>query len=185
VVLVAGSAVVGARLLASADNTIAVWTAAHDLPAGSRITQADLASTSVHFADIAGSEHYLLTSSPLPDAVRIGSDVAAGELVARSSLDERAAYAPQLPLGVPTADVPSDLVPGQHVAVWAVPVDGDDRGQVIKVFADVLVVDVSGRASAGASGDRQVLLEVGSVEEVDAALRQLAGRRTILVRVGA
>jgi hypothetical protein len=185
VVLVAGSTVVGARVLAAADNTVAVWAAAHDLPAGSRVTAADLEPAFVHFDNGSEGDHYLLATGELPNAVQLGTDVAAGELLARSLLDQPSASLPQLPIGVPADDVPSDLHAGERVAVWAVPEDGDARGRVTVVFTDVLVVDISGRAAAGSSGDRQVLLEVASVDEVDAALRLLAGHRAILVRVSA
>jgi len=49
-VLVAASVVVGARVLAAADDTVQVWAAARDLGAGQRVEADDLVAQRVRFA---------------------------------------------------------------------------------------------------------------------------------------
>ena len=48
---VAASVVAGARVLATADDTVQVWAAASDMGAGDRLTEADLVASRVRFAD--------------------------------------------------------------------------------------------------------------------------------------
>ena len=55
VVLVAASVVVGARVLAAADDTVQVWAAAADLGAGQRVDADDLVAQRVRFADDDGA----------------------------------------------------------------------------------------------------------------------------------
>ena len=50
VVLVTGSVVAGARIMAGADDTTAVWAASGDLVAGQTLTTEDLTATRVRFA---------------------------------------------------------------------------------------------------------------------------------------
>jgi hypothetical protein len=181
--LVAGSAVLGGRLLSSARDTVAVWASAHDLAVGDKVGDGDLVSRSVHFDDAAQREQYLLAAQPLPAGTTIDSPVAAGELIARSAIGNPGALPPQLPLGIAAADAPADLAAGDEVAVWAVPDEGAGK-RVTLALGDVTVVTVSGSEALDASSSREVLVELGAHDDAGAALATLAGAHAVLVRVG-
>ena len=82
-VLVAASVVLGARLMATADDTVPVWALARDLPAGATVSSADLESRNVRFPDGATADAYLSASDPVPSGARLARAVSAGELLPR------------------------------------------------------------------------------------------------------
>jgi hypothetical protein len=182
VLLVAMSATVGGRVLAASDDTVGLWSAARDLPAGTQIASSDIVMTSAHFADAGTADGYL----PIESAVvgqQLAQPVLAGDLIPSAALQAATRPAAELPIGVAAADLPSDLAVGDRVDVWAVPAD-QQRGDVTRVIGDVRVVAVSRPQIEAAGGDREVLLSVDSAAAVAAALRGLAGARAVLVRVG-
>lgn len=188
-VLVLGSIVVGARVLASADDTVAVWQVAHDVPAGSPVDGSDLRSTRAHFDDPAVAAQYVSATHALAPGVRATVDLHAGELLPAAEVSATAAPdIRQLPLGVSAAHAPADLRAGDHVEVWAVPgasaADGGSADHPVPrlVFRDVTVVSV-GSSVLGASADRQVLIGLGPAVDVGTVLQQITGAGVVLVRL--
>ena len=57
--LVAASVVVGARLMAAADDTVGVWAVARDLPAGATLDDGDVQRRQVRFPDEETADGYL------------------------------------------------------------------------------------------------------------------------------
>jgi len=55
VLLVLGSVLLGARVVAAADATVPVWAATGDLAAGTELTAGDLRAVDVRLGDSAGS----------------------------------------------------------------------------------------------------------------------------------
>lgn len=188
IVLVLGSIALGARVLASANDTVAVWQLNRDIPAGGAVTAADLRLTGVHFDDPAVTGLYLLAGQALAPGARATRDLHAGEMLAASALTSSAAPATrQLPLGVGAANVPADLRPGDHVEVWAVPsqsAGGGSRGSAAPslVLQDVAVLSVGGGA-VGVSAERQVLVGLGPRADVGAVLQRVTGASVVLVRL--
>src|ERR1700712_4092811 len=76
--LVAASVVVGARLMAAADDTVGVWAVARDLPAGATLESDDVQRRQVRFPDAATADGYLAASDDLPSAATLNRPVAAG-----------------------------------------------------------------------------------------------------------
>jgi hypothetical protein len=183
IVLVAASALLGGRIVATADDTVAVWSVAHDIRSGAPVGRDDLELTDVHFADGAPAGSYLLAASPLPSDVRAVHDLGEGELLANSAVARGSDSKLELPLGVEASDLPADLSPGDRVAVWAVPAGGNHR-RVVLVLDGASVGSVSGGGSSDFGSSRQVLLEVATADEIAAALRMLSDARAVLVRVG-
>jgi hypothetical protein len=186
-VLVLASIVVGARVLASADDTVAVWQLSRDIPAGSPVSSSDVQVTRVHFEDPAVASQYVLADQ-LVGAERAGRDLRAGELLALSALTSAAAPAiRQLPLGVEASHAPADLRAGDHVEVWAVPspsVGGARESAAPSlVLRDVTVLSV-GSGAAGGSAERQVLVGLVPRTDVGAVLQQINGASVVLVRLG-
>lgn len=188
IVLVVGSVVAGAKVLASADDTVAVWQVVHDVPAGAGVDSGDLRLTQVHFAEPAVAAKYLSGSLTIGPGSHATRDLHAGEMlpsVALSSVDSPLRR--QLPLGVSPAHAPADLHAGDHVEVWAV-ADGSDGtpratdGGPAKVLPDVVVLSV-GSSLSGVSGDRQVLVGLADDVDVGNVLRQVTGSQVVLVRL--
>jgi hypothetical protein len=187
IVLVLGSIVVGARVLASADDTTAVWQLTHDIPAGSPLTSSDLRATRVHFDDPAVAGRYLLADQPVQPGARATRDLQAGEILAGSAVTSASGPATrQLPLGVSAVHEPADLRAGDHVQVWAVPASSSGVGSRAAppslVLDDVTVLSV-GSSAVGVSAERQVLVSLTPRTDVGAVLRQITGASVVLVRL--
>ena len=164
-VLVAASVLVGARLVASADDSVAVWALAHDLPAGSSVSAGDLERRRVRFPDAATADAYLSADRAVPDGATLGRDVAAGDLLPRSALARTAGPAlVEVPVSVASDDLPATVRQGSHVDVWVTPkvsaVQGG-RPTAAKVLDDVVVVAVPAPADRLApEATRQVIVGV-------------------------
>jgi hypothetical protein len=188
VVLVLGSIVIGARVLASADDTVAVWQLARDVPAGSEVSSSDLHVTRVHFNDPSVAGQYLLADHAVQPGARATRDLQAGEILAGSAVTSSAAPATrQLPLGVSAVHEPADLRAGDHVEVWAVPTSSPGAGSrgaasPSLVLRDVTVLSV-GSSAVGVSAERQVLVGLSSRADVGAVLGQITGASVVLVRL--
>lgn len=118
VLLVTASVVAGARLLAAADDTVAVWAFAAEQGPGAEVTADDLVATRVRFDDASELDLYLPVDEEVPDGVVLRRGVGAGELVARSAL------------------APADEIGLQHVPLEVSP------GAVERSVAEGSVVDV-------------------------------------------
>jgi hypothetical protein len=186
VLLVLASLVVGARVFAAADDTVAVWAMSHDAVAGSRISSRDVRRAQVHFDDAAQAQRYLSATAPLSAAARLTRDVGAGELLATSAVSAgRSGVRRQLPLGVAASGVPAGLSPGDRVDVWAVPSsDSPPRRPPANALHDVTVTAVSGAGLGGLGGDRQILVSLPAGTDVGAVLATLDGSSVVLIKNG-
>jgi hypothetical protein len=188
VVLVLGSIVVGARVLASADDTTAVWQVSRDIPSGSVVSSSDLSVTRVHFDDTALAAAYLQADQAVPSGARAARDLEAGEILAGSAVTFSTAPATrQLPLGVSAVHEPADLRAGDHVEVWAVPVSSPGGGTRAPagpslVLRDVTILSV-GSGAVGVSAERQVLVSLSASADVAGVLRQISNASVVLVRL--
>lgn len=192
VVIVAVCVLLGARVLAGADDSVAVWGLRHDVVAGASLGPGDLVPVRVHFAG-GGAERYLTAASgPAPHGTA-AHDLAAGELLPRSAVaaDDGPALV-EVPLSVAPDDLPASVRRGAVVDVWVTPkvaAAGDDRARAHLALDDVVVVAVT------ASGDslaprttRQVIVGVdaaradGGSDDLADALGQLADGRVVITR---
>lgn len=164
IVLVAGSVVAGARILAGADDMTPVWSASTDLVAGQTLTAADLVATRVRFDDAVDRERYLATGEELPAALTLTRPLAAGELVPASALGEAAGDdTVTVSIAVAAEHVPTDLARGSHVDVWVI---GERRPAAELVLGDVVVLDAPVVSDAFVSAtSRQVVLAVPDDED--------------------
>lgn len=142
--LVAGSVVVGARVLAAADDSVAVWVLAGDRGVGSPLTAADVEVERVRFADDAALDRYFTADEAVPADVVLTRSVGAGELLARSAVGP-ADEAPTLlvPLEVDPNRVPPDVAAGAVVDVWVSDAARSGEGTVAD---DPAPVDTEGPA---------------------------------------
>ena len=175
IVLVAASVVVGARVLATADDTVQVWAAARDLGAGQRVDADDLVAQRVRFADTDSLAGYFTVDAQLPADLELTRSVAEGELLPRGAAgapDETGLV--EVPVAVEPELVPPSVAPGDVVDVYVVaPLSADTRsGQDQQAPPDgpaltgATVVEAPDLASSfGTSGKRQLVL---AVPEADA-----------------
>ena len=66
VAVVAACTLLGARLLAGADDTVAVWAAGASLGEGQQVGTADLVARRVRFVDQRDADRYLPAAGALP-----------------------------------------------------------------------------------------------------------------------
>lgn len=155
VAIVAVCVIVGARLLAGADDTVEVWALRGDHAAGSVLRAEDLTLRRVRFADAADLGTYMGRGDPLPARIALVRGVGAGELLPRGAVsDGSVPRLAQLPVAVDAAGVPAGLGSGAAVDVYVVgrPAAGGDPSagpsagpapRVSPVLAGVTVLDVA------------------------------------------
>jgi Flp pilus assembly protein CpaB len=189
IVLVAASVVVGARVVAAADDTVEVWSLRQDVSAGSALTADDVTVSRLHFADAADAGRYFDGDESLPADLVADHDLVAGELLARSALVEPESKAvSELPLPVTNGRYPADLATGDRVDVWVTPEDAaDDRRGAEQVLDSVAVLDLDQASTSVGGGDSAVVLvalEPNDAAALDALLTAAATGSVSLVRVG-
>jgi hypothetical protein len=193
VLLLCGSVLLGARVLGSADDTVAVWGTRTALVRGQTLSADDLVPVQVRFAERESADRYVAAADPLPDGASLARDVGAGELLPRDAVTQDATdQLVEVPLSVEAAGLPSSVRVGSHVDVWVSPAAGGSpavgrRAEAVRVLSDVAVVaDGSPAAStAGLGGElRPVVVGVPSAAQDDLprVLAELGSGTVVLVR---
>lgn len=172
IAIVAASVLVGVRVLAGADDTVAVWVVADDAGQGETLSVDDLVSERVRFADADQLARYFTLDDPLPDELRLLRALGAGELLPRGAIGEpQADESVEISLPVAPLLVPPAVSAGSVVDVYlsdrAVGADlGGRQGEptsTAPALREVSVVDAPAAGeSFAASGDRQVVLAVAA-----------------------
>ena len=186
VLLVCGSVVLGARVMAAADDTSAVWSVSGDHRAGTPVESSDLRAVDVHLGD--GAERYVAAEESIEDGRVWARDVHGGELLGTAATappDVREVA--QLPLIVGPGSLPSDLSSGDRVDVWVSRgPDSSVRGKAVLVLDGMRVASVvASPASMGGdlSGYRVLLaLEEDSPDRLGKALGAISAGDVTLVR---
>lgn len=169
-VLVTASVVLGARLLAGADDTDRVWAVAQEAGAGAHLDAGDLVVRRVRFADAGDLSLYYPADREPPDDLVLERSVGAGELLARSAVRRPGdAETVRVSVQVEPANVDPDVHAGSVVDVYF-----DDRTDTGggashdgKVLAGVTVLAApSYDETFATSGTRQVVLAVPA-DDVD------------------
>jgi hypothetical protein len=129
VAIVAVCVVAFARLLAAADDTVAVWAVASDLGPGDRLTDDDLVSRRVRFADEADLDRYFTVADELPADRELTRGVGDGELLPRAALGPAGdSDTLQVRIAVDNEQVPTAVDAGSVVHVYLVAATGDGSG---------------------------------------------------------
>lgn len=189
VVLVAGSVVLGARVLATADDTTPIWTLRSDLTAGAALDADLVEATDVRLLDDEHLAFYLSASEPLPEGLVLAHDTPAGELLAHSGVESAAQrQGAELPLPVRDGALPPDLASGDRVDVWVTPEPGqstqDRAAEQVLAGAAVLGVERSVGSLAGGSGAVVlVALDDSDTSELPGTLAAVGQGSVVLVRV--
>jgi len=192
IALVAVCVLLGARVVGAADDSVAVWSLRHDVPAGETVTGADLAIVRVHFSGRLADRYFSPPAAPVPGSTA-AHDLAAGELLPRSAVTaDDGADLVEVPLSVAPDDLPASVRRGAVVDVWVTPkaaTTGDDHVRARLALDDVVVVAVpSSSDSLAPRTTQQVIVGVAAAEADDAAgglaaaLGELADGRVVLTR---
>ncbi|MBZ5735072.1 hypothetical protein K8Z61_11235 [Nocardioides sp. TRM66260-LWL] len=171
--LVAGSVLLGARVVAAADDTVPVWAARADLGAGAPLRADDLVRTRVRLDSAADLGRYLPADEPLPSGAGVLRPVGAGELVPRAALGTVTGTV-EVPIAVEPEQVPDSVQQGAVVDVYLLGAGGTGgaggsggAGGGAPVLSGVTVVDArTSEESFAVSGRRRLVL---AVPEADAA----------------
>lgn len=174
-VVLAGSVLVGARVLAAADDTTRVWVAAAALGAGERVDAGDLVSRQVRLGE-GELARYLLVDAALPSPATLVRPVGAGELVPVAAFGDATDGLVEVPVWSPADAVPASVRAGSVVDVWVLPASADQRANARLVLDDVTVVAAPrSDETFGPGGTRQVLVglpdDTAGIGEVLAAAR--------------
>jgi hypothetical protein len=192
IVLVAACALLGARLLDDADDTVGVWAARVPLLAGQSVGASDLVRREVRFGEQGDADAYLSADAVPPDGSTLAHAVGAGELLPRSALgDAVTGSLTEVPLSVDSEAVPSTVRIGSVVDVYVTPdaavTDADGTGEAAArsalVFDDVAVLSVPRTGtSLGPTATRQVIIGVDEEQQsrLPTSLAALAGGTVVL-----
>jgi hypothetical protein len=188
VLLVAVSALAGAKLLSAADDTTAVWAAGRDIPAGTRLNSDDLTSVRVRFTSSDAAGQYVAADADLKGLVAV-RPISAGEFVPRqAAISQADSERTEVPLSIQTGRLPSDTTAGDQVDIWVVPKAGNGQEQPARrLWGKVRVVQIdSAKGVAGGSARRQVLvgLTPADVSKLPSALAAIGAGEPVLVRRG-
>jgi hypothetical protein len=166
VLLVLVSVVVGAKVVAEADDTYPVWAVSHDLGPRSSLVAGDLVVKRVRIEGDPST--YVSAVGLAPVGWVLSRAVAAGELLPRAALDEPGAVSTRR-VAVPVEPVvAADLADGAVVDVYLVPrLDGPRTTSpppVQRVLTGITVAKVErgGRGLAGSGARASVVLVLRS-----------------------
>ncbi|GAA4730570.1 hypothetical protein GCM10023350_12280 [Nocardioides endophyticus] len=166
--IVAASVVAGSRLLAAADDTVAVWAVAADAGPGAALTEGDLVVHRVRFAESDDLAGYYRVDDTLPGELRLVRGVGAGELLPRGAVGaaDQPTDTVELPVAVESDQVPPAVQAGSVVDVYLVgdPARGEaaavEPGTPVLQEATVVDAPTSDGGFGGAAGQRQLVLAV-------------------------
>jgi Flp pilus assembly protein CpaB len=173
--LVLGSVVLGARIVAAADDTVPVLVAAADLAPGQRLTEAMVETRQVVLDGNADLYH----TGDVGAGYVVVSPVREGELLARSAV-AASADAPAIryvTVAVPAPEAPAGLVAGDAVDVWRTQAEQGEEPAASPVLADVTVtaVDAGGSGLTGPGSQVRVTLAVTGGSDLDESVAALVG----------
>ena len=165
--LVAASVLVGALVLGTSDDTVAVWAATEAMGPGHALTADDLTVRRVGFADAADADLYVGADEQLPSGVHLLHGVAAGELLPRAAVgSEETSALREVPVSVASDQVPGSVGEGDVVDVYLRPstrsgCSGTPVCSGRPVLAAVTVLDAPPPDQAfGSEGGRMLVLGV-------------------------
>ena len=188
IMLVLLSTVVGAKVFAARDDTVAYWSVRSAVAAGDEVKRDDLITTRVRLGSAVG-DNYVRVDEEFPagiDELSWARDVSSGALLDVSALVvDGEQSAGELPLNVASGSFPLDLRRGDTVDVWVGPGPGQPtEGKSVLVLKAARVLSTGGDSTAvGGSLARTILVGVDEVELADKTVSAISAGHVTLVRV--
>lgn len=170
IVLVVASVAGVWAVVAAARHTVPVYAASRTIVPGERVAPRDLTLVDVTLGDIARA--YVATASLPADAVATRT-IAAGELVPQAAISSEPAIRTTTVVLHTDGDVPSSVVTGAQVEVWAAaPLEQGrfDTPHVLVDAATVLSVTRDDSVMAGGGVSLEVVIDRSEVAETLAAI---------------
>lgn len=159
VLLVIVAMLLGARVLAGADDTVPVYQVKAAMFTGDALTSESVAVTNVHFTDASVADNYVSADSALPTGQVVNRDIHAGELLTQGSVSPKT-KTPTVQVSVPVDAADLALVTeNSRIDVIVVPNSNSANAKATptKVLSNVLVTSVpdtsGGGFSSGSSGN--------------------------------
>ena len=188
VLLVCASVLLGARLLASGDDTSPVWATDGPVAAGAGLSPSDVRVVRVRFSSEADAGRYLSAAEPFGEGLVAARDLGEGELVPADAVRAGGGSLRQLPLTLPAGAVPPAVRVGTRVDVWAVAREGSagSAGSAASgaasrlLLEDVPVLAVGRGGVGGPEALQQVVVGLPGSTEVGPVVEAL-GRGTVLL----
>jgi hypothetical protein len=179
VVLVLASVVLGARVLAAADDRTEVWALSAPLAAGTTVSAEDLVPARVA---LDAMDAYVEVGTDVVGRV-LTRDVGAEELLPAAALadgaDAAAGDRRWVTVPVDPLHAPPGLARGERVDVYVTPADGAALGDVevvpVLVLAGALVADPGGLDPSGLTDRLGVVLDVAAADADRAVAAARAG----------
>ncbi|MEZ0578634.1 hypothetical protein [Nocardioides sp. MH1] len=159
--IVAGSVVLGARVMAAADDTVSVWEVVDDHGAGSTLGGDDVVAVRVRFSGGGDLDRYVTADDPLPDGIVLTRGVGGGELLpaaAVGSSDDVTTV--RVPLDLEPTRVPPSVAPGSVVDVYVGGTSRRGTGPGPVLSAVTVVAAPPAEESFAVTGTRQLVLAV-------------------------
>ncbi len=157
VALVAASIVAGSWVVASADDRVTVWSAAHDLAPGTEIRPDDLVAVPVR---LEAADQYLTASVTDVVGKRIVRQVASGELVPVSAIGSGSSARRLVTVPVEPMHAPTGLAHGDQVDVYVSAREGAADAGVSRLVLGGALVSEAGVETESASGEVAIVLDV-------------------------
>jgi hypothetical protein len=184
VLLVLGSVLLGAKIIAAADDTTQVLTLTRDVQPGVRLTAADVTVRRIRLDN--GLDAYLAADSPVAGYVMTRS-ARAGELlpkgaIARAADAEASGNIRWVTIAIPTEERPRGLSSGHLVDVWVAPAEGQDTGAAAHLLARGVAVDGVTNTSSGLTGTREATVTLAIRPNDGRALDELVGELVAAAR---
>lgn len=182
--IVAASVLLGARLLSSADDSVAVWAVTGDAAARTELSADDVVVTRVRFADADDAARYVSASDPIAPGTLLSRDVAAGELLPRSAIvASEGSDLAELPLDFGDSGVAATLGRGDRVDVFVTSASSDAEAADVPLRGVVVLDVIRGSSSLGSAGGVQVILGVTDDQraELPQVVQAAASGRVYLV----
>lgn len=177
ILLVLTSVVVGARVVAEADDSVPVWAAARDLAPGANLATGDLVARRLRLDE--GAARYVAASGAAPTGFVLARPVGAGELLPAGALIEPGQAAERRLVTVPVErfHYPADLRAGERVDVYRTKPPEGGKGAapalVVRAANVAGVDDGGGRLATGGAGVGVVLsVAPDTVTRVVAAVQE-------------
>jgi hypothetical protein len=182
VLIVLGSMVLGARVVAAADDTVPFYVASHPLTAGDDIDEGD-----VHIVQIrldGADQLYLSAAQPVPQGLVARGTLAEGELVSLSAVGTRAEVG-VAPVAVPVDTLLSSAVrKGALVDIWVAEADPQHAGGFLtphRLISAATVAQVQQGGGALGTAEEATVVVLLADDQIAGVLAAMANKADITV----
>jgi hypothetical protein len=190
ILLVLASMALGARVIASADQTVEIWALKDDvdLAPSAPLTQSALVAKRVRFTSQDDANRYVSAREKIPSGARMLRAVSAGEFLPRDSwTDQPDRQLEDAPLPVSPALRPKTLRAGDRVDIYFVPNDDDEFPPTEAVLAasDIIVTETPGGEGLGGEATATIRITRDQLTEgmtIEQLVANAANAKAVIIK---